>query len=96
MTKRDKVVKVLTAFSVVCFVLAACCLVYAMYTGAGQIEGLNFGPGQYFYTDIPNWQEYFLVDYYDCKTPMWVLIALFFAWGFLMFKVWGWLDSKVK
>lgn len=84
--------KVIAAFSIV----VACISVYIMVNQIGQVEGVLCGPGQYFYTDIPNWRGYFLRDYYYSPTPTIVLIAIFFAWGILMFKLWAWLDKKIK
>lgn len=84
--------KVIAAFSIV----VACISVYIMVNQIGQVEGVLCGPGQYFYTDIPNWRDYFLRDYYYSPTPTIVLIAIFFAWGILMFKLWAWLDKKIK
>ena len=37
----------------------------AVWVAAGRhglLPGLDFGPGQYYYTDIPNWERYFSVD----------------------------------
>ena len=52
--------KVIAVFSIA----AACISVYIMVNQIGQVEGVLCGPGQYFYTDIPNWRDYFLRDYY--------------------------------
>lgn len=76
-------------FITVCIISA-----YIMINGIGRVEGVDCGPGQYYYTDIPNWRDYFLKDYYYSPVPTSVLIILFFAWGFFMYKVWTWVDKK--
>ena len=94
--KNSPVLKIVGYTGVVIFVIAIVVAFYMMVNHMGQVPGLDFGPGQYYYTDIPNWQKYFLPDYYKNTTPMWVLIALFFIWGFLMYRLWGFLDKKLK
>lgn len=76
------------------FVAAILIAFYMMAKGMGQVPGFDFGAGQYYYTDIPGWQKYFVPDFYENHVPMSVLIGLFFAWGFLMFRVWTFLDKK--
>ncbi len=61
----------------------------------GCIDGYNFGCGQYYYTDIPNWQDYFVRLHYYAAHSLWLYIALFFVWGLLMMKLWQWLDKKL-
>lgn len=60
----------------------------------GYIDGLDFGCGQYYYTDIPNWQKYFSRDYFTSNHPFILFISLFFIWGFLMVKLWIWIDKR--
>lgn len=91
-----------TSLNIVCatgiliFVAAVVIAVYMMANNMGQAPGIDFGPGQYYYTDIPGWQKYFLPDHYDNPVPLSVLIVLFFAWGFLMYRLWTYLDRKLK
>ena len=94
--KGKRAMKVVCGAAIVIFLAAVAALVYIMVHHLGQVDGVLCGPGQYYYTDIPNWKEYFLKDYYDNKVPIGVLIAIFFAWALLMFKLWGWLDRKLK
>ena len=70
--------------------------VYMVSQNMGQVPGIDFGPGQYYYTDIPGWQKYFLVNAYDNHVPLAVLIGLFFAWGYLMYRFWCFLDRRWK
>lgn len=93
---KDQNIKKLCRVVVVFSIIVACISLYIMVNKIGQVDGVLCGPGQYYYTDIPNWRDYFLRDYYYSSTPMWVLIVLFFGWGILMFKFWSWLDRKIK
>lgn len=78
------------------FLIAVIAAMYMMVNGMGQVPGIDFGPGQYYYTDIPGWQKYFVPNYYENHVPLWVLIALFFIWGFLMYRLWTFLENKLK
>lgn len=78
------------------FLIAVVAAMYMMVNGMGQVPGIDFGPGQYYYTDIPGWQKYFVPNYYENHVPLWVLIALFFIWGFLMYRLWTFLENKLK
>jgi len=33
-------------------------------------------------------------DVYHTKVPLWVHIVLFLAWGWLMYRLWVWIDSR--
>ncbi len=93
--KNDgKILKLAGIAGVVIFVAAIAVSVYMMSQNMGQAPGIDFGPGQYYYTDIPGWQKYFLVNAYENHVPMAVLIALFFAWGYLMYRAWCFLDKR--
>ena len=58
----------------------------------GLIPGLDFGSGQYYYTDIPDWERYFSIRGIADAIPRGVYYALFAAWGVLLYKLWTWLD----
>ncbi len=62
---------------------------------AGAVEGLDFGCGQYYYTDIPNWQRYFSGNHFVSRLPLLLSVILFFLWGFLMAKLWIWVDKHI-
>ncbi len=94
--KEKKRIPLLTVVAIIIFVVASLGTAYCIYNGLGRVPGINFGPGQYYYTDIPNWKDYFLVDYYHTNIPTIVFIILFFAWGLFMYKVWTWLDTNIK
>lgn len=71
-------------------------VVYIMANGLGLVPELDFGAGAYYYADIPGFERFVNGDAYHSETPMWVLILLFLAWGFLMYRLWVWMDKKWK
>ena len=75
-------------------VAALAASVYVMVRHLGLIEGLDFGCGQYYYTDIPGWEKYFSVKGVVDGLPRGVYYLLFFAWGYAMFRLWRWIDSR--
>ena len=72
-------------------VLAAIWLMCGQY---GLIPGLDFGCGQYYYTDIPDWQKDFSVKGIVDNCPRWVYFVLFFLWGYAMYRLWRWIDKR--
>ena len=69
-------------------------VVYIMANGLGLVDSLDFGAGAYYYADIPNFASLVNGDHFQSQTSMGVLILLFLAWGFLMYKLWVWLERK--
>ena len=73
--KKEKSARPRTPMRVVCttgillFVAAVFVAIYMMYHNMGQVPGIDFGPGQYYYTDIPGWQKY-------------IHMTIRFLWGF--------------
>lgn len=94
--KKERRVNRIVKACLVLLILTVGFGIYAMKHHLGFIDGLNFGAGQYYYTDIPGWQKYFTETHYQSPVSMWILIVLFFAWGALMFKAWTWLERKIK
>lgn len=94
--KKITPLKITGWIGTIVFLIAIGISVYMMAHNMGQVPGIDFGPGQYYYTDIPGWQKYFVPNYYENHVPMWVLIALFFAWGFLMYRLWTFIEKKWK
>lgn len=68
--------------------------VYIMFNGLGLIEDLDFGAGAYYYADIPEFFKYVNGDHFKSAFPMWIHVALFLVWGYLMYRLWCWLDKK--
>ena len=72
-------------------VLAATYLICGQY---GLLPGLDFGCGQYYYTDIPGWEKYCSVEGVTDNLPKALYFALFFLWGYAMYRLWCWIDRK--
>lgn len=68
---------------------------YCMVNRLGLIDGLDFGAGAYYYADIPEFTRFVNGDAYQSETPMWVLTALFLAWGGAMYRLWSWLEKRL-
>lgn len=68
--------------------------VYIMINRLGLVEGYDFGGGAYYYVDIPDFKNVLPSDAYEAKTPVWVHVLLFIAWGWLMWRLWLWIDRK--
>lgn len=67
---------------------------YVMVNHLGLIDSLDFGAGAYYYADIPGFAELINGSHYVSETPMAVLILLFLIWGYLMYRLWVWLEKK--
>lgn len=78
-------------FIVAVFLLA----IYIMVNGLGLVDSLDFGAGAYYYADIPQFAKYVNGEHFKSAFPMWVHIALFLAWGAIIYKIWTWLDKKL-
>ena len=86
--KIGKIIGILFVLGIV--VLA----VYIMVNGLGLVDGLDFGAGAYYYADIPQFAKYVNQEHFKSSFPMWIHIALFLAWGAVIYKLWIWLDKK--
>ena len=84
-------------FRTVTIIMAVAVLVTAVYimiNHLGLVDGYDFGVGAYYYVDIPNFEKVLPQDAYQAKTPIWVHVLLFIAWGWLMWRLWLWIDRK--
>ena len=79
---------------VTAIVLVAVILVWIMLNRIGLSDSLDFGAGAYYYADIPEFDKIVNWDGYTAKLPYWVYLVLFFAWGFIVWKLWKWIDRK--
>ncbi len=68
--------------------------VYIMVNRIGLVDELDFGAGAYYYADIPDFDKMTAGNKYVTAVPYWVHAVLFFAWGFLMYRFWVWVDSR--
>ena len=92
--KTPKYIKICNGFGIGSFILAVIYGIYIMSRHLGLMDSLNFGAGAYYYADIPQFAKYVNGDYYASSVPMWVLIVLFLIWGYLMYRLWIWIDKK--
>lgn len=68
--------------------------VYIMAGGLGLVPDLDFGAGAYYYADIPDFDKYMHEGAFAPAFDTWVYIALFLCWGYLMWRLWVWIDRK--
>ena len=93
MFSKDKLFKSVTIIMVVAVLVIA---IYIMVNRRGLVEGYDFGGGAYYYVDIPEFEKIVVQDAYKTSVPVWVHVVLFIAWGWLMWRLWLWIDSKSK
>jgi hypothetical protein len=60
----------------------------------GLVEGYDFGAGAYYYADIPGFEKIMNDEAYKTSVPVWAHILLFLGWGWLMYRLWVWIDSR--
>lgn len=93
MFSKDKLFKAVTIIMVVAVLVIA---IYIIVNRLGLVEGYDFGGGAYYYVDIPEFEKIVDQDAYKTSVPVWVHVVLFIAWGWLMWRLWLWIDSKSK
>ena len=91
MIDRKKIFKIVTVIMAVTVIVMAA---YIMINHLGLVEGYDFGGGAYYYVDIPEFEKIVDQDAFKAKTPIWVHVVLFLAWGWLMWRLWLWIDRK--
>ena len=89
--ERHIIYKAVTILMVVAVLVTAG---YIMFNHLGLIEGYDFGGGAYYYVDIPEFEKIVDQDAFKAKTPVWVHAVLFIARGWLMWRLWLWIDGK--
>ena len=89
--ERHIIYKAVTILMVVAVLVTAG---YIMFNHLGLIEGYDFGGGAYYYVDIPEFEKIVDQDAFKAKTPVWVHAVLFIVWGWLMWRLWLWIDGK--
>ena len=93
MKHKDKILSAVTAIMVVAVVI---CAIVIAARGLGVVEGYDFGAGAYYYADIPGFEKIINDDAFKTSVPVWVHIVLFLAWGWLMWRLWIWIDRRGK
>ena len=91
MIDRKKIFKTVTVIMAVTVIVMAA---YIMINRLGLVEGYDFGGGAYYYVDIPEFEKIVDQDAFKAKTPVWVHVVLFLAWGWLMWRLLLWIDKK--
>ena len=91
MIDRKKIFRIVTVIMAVTVIVMAA---YIMINRLGLVEGYDFGGGTYYYVDIPEFEKIVDQDAFKAKTPVWVHVVLFLAWGWLMWRLWLWIDRK--
>ena len=95
MNKNRNIYKVITIIVVVITLFLA---VWIMANKLGLVERYDFVAGAYFYADIPT-EQYQQIDRegaYQTSVPKWIFYVLFFAWGYLMWRLWVWVERRGK
>ena len=89
--RRKTVLRTVTAIMVVA-VLG--CAVWIMAHRLGLAPEYDFGAGAYYYADIPGYENVVRDDTFHTRIPVWIHIVLFLAWGWLMYRLWVWVDNR--
>lgn len=93
-TDKSKLYRALKLISILALLGAILLLIYDSLYG-GFLIGKGFGPGNYYYTDVPGWQKVFIDSpYVGFKHPV-IAMGFFVVWAILMFKLLCWLDKKL-
>ena len=91
MARKDKIIRTATAIIAAAVLI---CSIVIVTLRLGLVEGYDFGAGAYYYADIPEFEKIMNDEAYSTSVPMWVHILLFLGWGWLMYRLWVWMDSR--
>ena len=91
MIDRNKILPTVTAVVAVAVIIGAIVIASRQL---GIVEGYDFGAGAYYYADIPGYETLMKEDVYTAKVPRWVHIVLFLGWGWLMWRLWCWIEKR--
>ena len=91
MARKDKIIRTATAIIAAAVLI---CSIVIVTLRLGLVEGYDFGAGAYYYADIPGFEKIMNDEAYSTSVPMWVHILLFLGWGWLMYRLWVWIDSR--
>lgn len=91
MIDKKRIFRIVTVIMAVTVIVMAA---YIMINRLGLVEGYDFGGGAYYYVDIPEFEKIVDQDAFKAKMPVWVHVVLFIAWGWLMWRLWLWIDRK--
>ena len=68
--------------------------IYFMVRQMGLQKDLDFGAGAYYYADIPDYDKVDADGRFVTHITKWVYYLLFLLWGWLMYRLWVWLNSN--
>ena len=88
---RHRLFKTVTVLMAVTVLLIA---IYIMLSQKGLVEGYDFGVGAYYYVDVPDFDKIVDDQAYSTTVPVWIHVVLFIAWGWLMWRLWLFIDKK--
>jgi hypothetical protein len=91
MTRKDKIIRTVTAIVAAAVLI---CSIVIVTLRLGLVEGYDFGAGAYYYADIPGFEKIMNDEAYKTSIPVWLHIVLFLGWGWLMYRLWVWIDSR--
>lgn len=91
MTRKDKIIRTVTAIVAAAVLI---CSIVIVTLRLGLVEGYDFGAGAYYYADIPGFEKIMNDEAYKTYVPVWVHILLFLGWGWFMYRLWVWIDSR--
>ena len=91
MIRKDKIIRTVTAIIAAAVLI---CSIVIVTLRLGLVEGYDFGAGAYYYADIPEFEKIMNDEAYRTSVPVWVHILLFLGWGWLMYRLWVWIDSR--
>lgn len=88
MKEHSRYHKLAAACTVTVLVVVLGLSLWIMLNHMGLAPGLDFAAGAYYYTDIPDYDKVIPESAYTATLPTWVYYALFFGWGYLMWRLW--------
>ena len=94
---KEKFTKILNRICIVAGMITIPAAIYLACNGAGLTDG-TFGPGSYYYSDIPNWDKIFLGERairLGFDNPV-IGYGFFIIWGIFIFNMFLWVDRKFK
>lgn len=95
MADKKRILKVVAKVATIALVAATLFIaIYIMAHRLGLSDELDFGAGAYYYADIPDFKRFLREGMFQSKVPYWAHVVLFLVWGWLMYKLWCWIDGR--
>jgi len=93
MKLKKSIFRTVTVITVVAVLV---CAIIIISKGSGLVEGYDFGAGAYYYADIPEFEKIIDDNAHTTAVPRWIHILIFLIWGWLMYRLWIWIDRRKK